>query len=115
MLVAAKSLSEEMYPMEMVSGNLLMLVKHGNTWDLKILKGNSSNSVHPKNPDFVYFAALGHLFGPKMSVVFFEQRWGENWEKVLFINDEVGACDLLLDPNNPRIIYASTWRIKRTP
>ncbi len=31
------------------------------------------------------------------------------------MNDEVGACDLTLDPNNPRIIYASTWRIKRTP
>ena len=40
---------------------------------------------------------------------------GENWKKVLFVDEEDGACDLIIDPNNPRVLYASTWRIRRTP
>ena len=91
----------------------------GKTWKNMGLKDSRRIPrirVHPKNPDLVYVAALGHLFGPNDERgVFRSKDGGENWEKVLFINDEVGACDLLLDPNNPRIIYASTWRIKRTP
>jgi photosystem II stability/assembly factor-like uncharacterized protein len=72
--------------------------------------------VHPTNPDVVYVAALGHLFGPNDERgVFRSTDGGANWKKVLFVNNEVGAVDLLLDPNNPRIIYASTWRVKRTP
>ncbi len=72
--------------------------------------------IHPKNPDLVYVAALGHLYGPNAQRGVFRSRdGGKTWERVLFINNEVGACDLLLDPNNPRVIYASTWRVKRTP
>lgn len=72
--------------------------------------------IHPKNPDLVYAAALGHLFGPnKQRGVFRSKDGGGTWQQVLFVNDEVGAVDLLLDPNNPRIIYASMWRVKRTP
>ena len=72
--------------------------------------------VHPKNPDLVYVAALGHLFGPnKQRGVFRSKDGGATWQQVLFVNEEAGAVDLLLDPNNPRIIYASTWRVKRTP
>jgi photosystem II stability/assembly factor-like uncharacterized protein len=72
--------------------------------------------VHPKNPDLVYAAALGHLYGPsKQRGVFRSKDGGKTWENVLFVNDEVGAVDLLLDPANPRILYASTWRVKRTP
>jgi photosystem II stability/assembly factor-like uncharacterized protein len=40
---------------------------------------------------------------------------GKNWQKVLFANADAGAVDLCMDPNNPRILYASTWRIRRTP
>lgn len=72
--------------------------------------------IHPKNPDTVYVAALGHLYGPnKERGVFRSTDGGTTWKQVLFVNDEVGAVDLVLDPNNPRIIYASTWRVKRTP
>ena len=72
--------------------------------------------VHPRDPDTVYVAALGHLFGPdEQRGVFRSTDGGESWEKVLYINDEVGVVDLVMDPTNPRVLYATTWRIKRTP
>ncbi len=72
--------------------------------------------IHPKNPDLVYVAALGHLFGPnKERGVYRSKDGGATWKQVLFVNDEVGAVDLALDPTNPRVLYASTWRVKRTP
>ena len=72
--------------------------------------------IHPKNPDLVYAAVLGDLFkpGPDRGV-YRSKDGGQNWEKILFANEDAGAVDLLLDPNNPRILYASTWRIRRTP
>lgn len=91
----------------------------GKTWKAIGLKDSRHIPrvrIHPRNPDLVYVAALGHLFGPnEQRGVYRSKNGGKTWEKILFINNEVGACDLILDPNNPRIIYASTWRIKRTP
>jgi photosystem II stability/assembly factor-like uncharacterized protein len=72
--------------------------------------------VHPRNPDLVYAAALGHLYGPsKQRGVFRSTDGGATWKQVLFVNDEVGAVDLVMGPNNPRVLFASTWRVKRTP
>ncbi|MDF9797322.1 photosystem II stability/assembly factor-like uncharacterized protein [Catalinimonas alkaloidigena] len=72
--------------------------------------------IHPQNPDIVYVAAMGNLFASnEQRGVFRSTDGGESWEKVLYANDNAGAVDLVLDPNNPRIMYASTWRIQRTP
>ncbi|MFK7735947.1 MAG: WD40/YVTN/BNR-like repeat-containing protein [Pirellulaceae bacterium] len=72
--------------------------------------------VHPTNPDIVYVAALGHLYGPNQQRgVYKSEDGGQTWKRSLFVNDEAGAVDLILDPNNPRTLYASTWKIKRTP
>jgi photosystem II stability/assembly factor-like uncharacterized protein len=72
--------------------------------------------IHPQNPDLVYAAVLGNVFAPsKERGLYRSKDGGETWEKILYTNDKAGACDLILDPNNPRIIYASTWNIKRTP
>ncbi len=72
--------------------------------------------IHPRNPDIVYAAVLGHLFGPNQERgVFRSTDGGTTWKQVLFINPDVGAVDLILDPNNPRLIFASTWRVRRTP
>ncbi|MGH9858041.1 MAG: WD40/YVTN/BNR-like repeat-containing protein, partial [Acidobacteriota bacterium] len=72
--------------------------------------------VHPENSNLVYAAVLGHLFGPnEMRGVYRSKDGGKNWERVLFANRNAGAVDLIFDPTNPRIIYASTWRIRRTP
>ncbi|HYN22964.1 MAG TPA: glycosyl hydrolase, partial [Thermoanaerobaculia bacterium] len=72
--------------------------------------------VHPKDPDLVYAAALGHLFGPnKERGVYRSRNGGKTWERILFVNENAGAIDLILDPSNPRLLYASTWRVRRTP
>ena len=72
--------------------------------------------VHPRNPDLVYAAVLGHLFGPSQQRgVYRSKDGGKSWERVLFANENAGAIDLILDPTNPRIVYASTWRVRRSP
>jgi photosystem II stability/assembly factor-like uncharacterized protein len=72
--------------------------------------------IHPRNPELVYAAVMGHLFGPnKERGVFRSSDGGDSWEQVLFVNDRVGAVDLVMDPTNPRILYASFWNIRRTP
>ena len=72
--------------------------------------------VHPKNPDLVYAAVMGHLFGPNAQRgVFRSGDGGETWQRVLFVSEDAGAVDLAMDPSNPRILYAATWRVRRTP
>lgn len=72
--------------------------------------------IHPKNPDLVYAAVLGHLYGPSEERgVYRSKDGGQTWERILFANADAGAVDLVMDPSNPRIMYASTWRIRRTP
>jgi len=72
--------------------------------------------IHPQNPDVLYVAALGNIFGPNPERgVFRSRNGGQSWEKVLFINDSTGAIDLVMDPNNPRILYAGTWQVERKP
>lgn len=70
--------------------------------------------IHPKNPDLVYVAAMGNLWKPNnMRGVYRSKDGGATWERVLYINDKAGAVDLTFDPNNARILYASTWNITR--
>lgn len=90
----------------------------GETWNYKGLKEGQYMPrlrVHPKNADLVYVAVLGHLFGQNEERgIYRSQNGGESWEKILYIDDKTGGIDLILDPVNPRIIYASTWQVKRT-
>ena len=72
--------------------------------------------IHPKDPDVVYAAVLGDLYEPTDERgVYRSKDGGENWERVLFSNSDAGAVDLVMDPTNPRILYASTWHVRRTP
>ena len=72
--------------------------------------------IHPGNPDLVYVAALGHAFGPNEERgVFRSTDGGKSWEKVLYRDEKSGAIDLSMDPNNPRILFASVWEAQRTP
>lgn len=72
--------------------------------------------IHPRNPDLVYAAVLGSVYGPGGERgVYRSKNGGETWEQVLVVNDNAGAVDLIFDPTNPRTLYASTWRVRRTP
>ncbi|WP_298542427.1 glycosyl hydrolase [uncultured Aquimarina sp.] len=73
-------------------------------------------AIHPSNPDIVYAGVLGNIYKPTQDRgVYKSIDGGKTWNKVLFANQDAGAVDLTLDPNNPRILYASTWNARRTP
>ena len=70
--------------------------------------------IHPTNPDLVYVAALGDVFGPNEERGVFRSRdGGKTWEKILYRSDDAGAVDLSMDPNNPRILFAAFWEARR--
>ena len=72
--------------------------------------------IHPRNPDLVYVAALGHAFGPnEVRGVFRTMDGGATWEKVLYTSPRAGSHDVSMDPTNPRILYAAIWQAQRYP
>src|SRR5919198_5392725 len=91
----------------------------GKTWShlgLEDTRHIARIRIHPKNPDLVYVAALGHVYGPNMQRgVFRSADGGTTWDHVLFRSDTAGAIDLSMDPSNPRLLYAAIWDARRTP
>jgi photosystem II stability/assembly factor-like uncharacterized protein len=72
--------------------------------------------IHPKNPNMVYVAALGHLWNANQERGVYKTRdGGETWEKILYINEKTGCADLAIDPENPDILYAGMWQFRRYP
>lgn len=70
--------------------------------------------IHPKNPDRVYVAALGHAFGPNEERGLFRTSdGGKTWEKILYKTNQAGAVDVSFDPNSPEVIYATLWQTHR--
>jgi hypothetical protein len=71
-------------------------------------------AVDPRNPNIVFVAAIGHLYDAHPDRgVFRSQDGGRTWQKVLFKNDSVGAVDVVIDPTNSQIVYASLWNTRR--
>jgi photosystem II stability/assembly factor-like uncharacterized protein len=93
-------------------------VDKGKTWEQAGLEKSRHISrirVHPKDHNTAYAAVMGNLFtDTEARGVYKTTDGGKNWKKVLFANESAGAVDLIIDPNNPRIIYASTWNVRRT-
>ncbi len=89
----------------------------GETWENVGLRDShhiGQIRVHPRDPDVVYVAALGHAFGPNEERgVYRSTDGGGSWECVLHVSEKAGAVDLALDATNPRIIYASIWQVHR--
>jgi photosystem II stability/assembly factor-like uncharacterized protein len=72
--------------------------------------------VHPANADIVYAAVLGDLFkSSEERGIYRTKDGGKTWQRIHFVSKDVGAVDLAMDPTNPRILYASFWRVRRTP
>jgi photosystem II stability/assembly factor-like uncharacterized protein len=91
----------------------------GKTWaslGLEKTQAVARIRVHPTNPDLVYVAALGNPYGPNPERGVFRSRdGGKTWDRVLYRNDKTGAVDLVMDPNNPDVLYAGLWEVSRTP
>jgi photosystem II stability/assembly factor-like uncharacterized protein len=72
--------------------------------------------VHPTDPDIVYVAGLGHPYGAnEQRGVFRTKDGGQSWEKVLYIDHNTGATQVIFDPTNPNILFASVWEHREGP
>ncbi len=89
----------------------------GRTWELMGLEDTRHVArvlIHPTDPDIVYVAAVGHLFGPNEERgVYKTTDGGRSWDKVLYIDENTGAVDLAMDPTNPNLLYAATYQRRR--
>ena len=89
----------------------------GKTWKhlgLAETKVISKIRVHPKDANIVFVAALGNPFAPSPERgVYKSTDGGKTWKKVLYKDEKTGAVDLVIDPTNPRVIYASMWEVYR--
>ena len=89
----------------------------GRTWTnigLKDSRHIASIVISPTDPDDVYVAAIGHAFGPsKERGVYHTTDGGRTWKNILFVDDKTGATDLEADPNNPRIMFAAMYQVRR--
>jgi photosystem II stability/assembly factor-like uncharacterized protein len=73
-------------------------------------------AVDPKNPDRVFAAVLGHPYGPNDERgIYRSTDGGKNWQKVLSKDANTGGDDVLIDPSNPQIVYASLWEARLGP
>lgn len=72
--------------------------------------------IHPRDPNTLWVAVMGHLFGPNDERgVYKTTDGGKTWKRTLFVNNQAGAVDLVMEPGNPSVFYAGTWRLIRTP
>ena len=89
----------------------------GETWNhigLPKSEHISRIRIHPQNPNIVYVGVIGNLWKPNVERGLYKTiDGGKNWEKILYVSDKAGIGDLIIDPNNSRIIYATTWEMKR--
>src|SRR5690606_28750655 len=72
--------------------------------------------VHPTDPDRVWVAAMGHLFGPNEERgIFRSTDGGRTWTKTLYVDEYTGATELVMDPSNPDVLWAATYQRQRAP
>ncbi|MBE0675415.1 MAG: hypothetical protein IH591_12210, partial [Bacteroidales bacterium] len=91
----------------------------GKSWTFSGLKEAGqigAVEIHPDNPDIVFVAAIGNPFGSNEERgVFRKKDGGKTWEKVLYISQETGFSDLKFAPDDPSVLYAAAWTVRRTP
>ncbi len=91
----------------------------GGTWQhlgLEQTRHIAKVRIHPNNPNLVYVAALGHVYGPNEERgIYRSEDGGTTWEKILFRSNRAGAVDLSLDPEHPQTLYATFWEAQRSP
>ncbi|MGB6984418.1 MAG: hypothetical protein WBD74_00435 [Candidatus Aquilonibacter sp.] len=91
----------------------------GETWKYSGLSEThqiSSLVIDPKNPNIVYATSMGHVFAPNAERGIFKTTdGGKNWKKILYIDDKTGANDIVMDPRNSSVLYATMWQAYRKP
>ncbi|MEL7219920.1 MAG: glycosyl hydrolase [Bacteroidota bacterium] len=91
----------------------------GKTWShvgLAATKHIAGIKIHPDNPDIAYVAAQGALHGPNPERgVYKSVDGGKNWQQILYVDEGTGCSHLIIDPTNPRILYAAMWEHQRLP
>jgi photosystem II stability/assembly factor-like uncharacterized protein len=91
----------------------------GQTWrnvGLKDTRHIGAVIIDPRNPDIALVAALGHAYAPNAERgIFRTADGGKSWQKVLFKDDNTGAIDVVFDPRNSSVVYASLWQVRRQP
>jgi photosystem II stability/assembly factor-like uncharacterized protein len=100
-------------------GGIYKSTDGGLTWTLKGLIETQVIArivVHPTNPDLVYVAALGRIWGPNRERGLYRTKdGGETWGLIKFVSDEAGFVDIAMHPANPDILFASSWERVRGP
>ncbi len=90
----------------------------GKTWKKMGLENSdriSAIRIHPDNSDVLFVGVQGALWGPSEERgVYKTSDGGATWEKVFYIDENTGCSELIMDPNNPDILYASFWEHRRT-
>ena len=72
--------------------------------------------VHPKDPNIVYVAAIGHLFGPNAERGLYKTSdGGKTWTNTKFIDNDTGFTDVVIDPTNPNVLFAASYQRRRQP
>jgi photosystem II stability/assembly factor-like uncharacterized protein len=88
----------------------------GKTWALMGLEQTGRIPrlvIDPQNPDVVCACALGHAYGPQPDRgVFRTTDGGKTWVKVLFVDENTGCSDIVMDPRNPRVLFAGMWQLE---
>jgi photosystem II stability/assembly factor-like uncharacterized protein len=91
----------------------------GKTWSHMGLEQTGRISqivIDPTDPNIVYVASMGHCYGPQQERgVFRTTDGGKTWERVLFVDENTGASDLVMDANNPRVLFAGMWQVELRP
>lgn len=83
---------------------------------LELTQHISRITIHPKNPDIVFVAVQGALYGSSQERgIYRSQNGGKTWDKVLYVDEKTGCAELSMDMNNPLVLYAAMWEHGRLP
>src|SRR6266566_4825047 len=102
-----------------VNGGVWKTIDAGRTWThlgLADTQHIGKIAVDPRNPDVVFVAAIGHLYAANEARGVYRSRdGGRTWQKVLYKDDNIGAVEVVIDPSDPRVVYAGLWNTRRPP
>jgi photosystem II stability/assembly factor-like uncharacterized protein len=100
-------------------GGVYKSVDGGETFECVGLKETQTIArvvVHPKDPNIVYVAALGHLFGPNPERGLYKTTdGGKTWTNTKFIDNDTGFTEVVIDPSNPNVLFAASYQRRRQP